>query len=152
VVETQGAAGLVESVLGGAYRLDHVAVAVADLPRAVALYRDVLGLPVGPVERVEDQSVDVAFVGEEPGRIELISPFRECGVSKFLQKRGDGLHHVAVRVHDVAALLSSLKARGVALIDEAPHTGAHGTTVAFVHPKGAMGVLLELVQLSSAGH
>jgi len=150
VHESQKAASIVEETLGGAYRLDHVAIAVADLPRAIALYRDVLGMPVGAIERVEDQSVDVAFVGEEPGRIELISPFRESSVSKFLQKRGDGLHHVAVRVHDVAVLLASLKAKGVALIDEAPRTGAHGTTVAFVHPKGAMGVLLELVQLSDA--
>jgi methylmalonyl-CoA epimerase len=137
---------------GGAYRLDHVAVAVSDLDRALALYRDVLGLPVGGVERVEDQSVDVAFVGEEPGRIELISPFRECGVSKFLAKRGEGLHHVAVRVRDVASALSELKARGVPLIDEAPRPGAHGTTVAFVHPKGANGVLLELVQTADEGH
>ena len=135
----------------GAYRLDHVAIAVKDLEGALALYRDVLGMPIGGVERVEDQSVDVAFVGEEPGRIELISPFRDGGVSKFIEKRGEGLHHVAVRVRDVAAALEELKARGVTLIDEKPRAGAHGTTVAFVHPKSARGVLLELVQLPE-GH
>lgn len=137
---------------GGAYRLDHVAIAVSDLQKALSLYRDVLGMPVGGVERVEDQAVDVAFVGEEPGRIELICPFRESSVSKFIAKRGEGLHHVAVRVHDVAAALAALKAQGIALIDEAPRKGAHGTTVAFVHPKGANGVLLELVQLPSGAH
>lgn len=136
----------------GAYRLDHVAIAVKDLEGALALYRDVLGLPVGGVERVEDQAVDVAFVGEEPGRIELICPFRpDTGVAKFLDRRGEGLHHVAVRVPDVAAALTELKARGVALIDETPRAGAHGTKVAFVHPKGARGVLLELVQVADAG-
>lgn len=135
----------------GAYRLDHVAIAVKDLEGALSLYRDVLGMPIGGVERVEDQSVDVAFVGDEPGRIELISPFRDGGVSKFLEKRGEGLHHVAVRVRNVAAALEELKAKGVALIDEKPRAGAHGTTVAFVHPKGARGVLLELVQLPE-GH
>ena len=126
---------------GGAYRLDHVAIAVSDLQRALALYRDVLGMPVGGVERVEDQSVDVAFVGEEPGRIELICPFRESGVSKFIAKRGEGLHHVAVRVHDVAAALAALKARGVALIDEAPRKGAHGSRWRSLHPRGERRVL-----------
>jgi methylmalonyl-CoA/ethylmalonyl-CoA epimerase len=132
----------------GAYRLDHVAIAVRDLEGALALYRDVLGMPVSGVERVEDQAVDVAFVGEEPGRIELICPFRESSITKFLEKKGEGLHHVAARVKDVAAALEALKANGVALVDQEPRDGAHGTKVAFVHPKGARGVLLELVQVA----
>lgn len=130
----------------GAFRLDHVAIAVHDLDAALELYRDVFGLPVSGVERVEDQAVDVAFVGEEPGRIELISPFMESSLTRFLEKRGEGLHHVAVRVRDLDATLHSLKQRGVALIDETARQGAHGTRVAFVHPKGARGVLLELVE------
>lgn len=130
----------------GAYRLDHVAIAVEDLDAALALYRDVLKMPVSSVERVDDQSVDVAFVGEEPGRIELISPFRESPVSKFLEKKGEGLHHVAVRVKDLDATLAELKLKGVQLIDEKARTGAHGTRIAFVHPRGAKGVLLELVE------
>ena len=141
----------------GAYRLDHVAIAVRELEPALALYRDVLGMPVGGVERVEDQGVDIAFVGEEPGRIELISPYVDNSVAKFLEKKGEGLHHVAVRVRDVAAAIAALEAAGVPLIDKAPRPGAHGTTVAFVHPKGARGVLLELVQVpggtdDDAGH
>jgi methylmalonyl-CoA/ethylmalonyl-CoA epimerase len=136
-----------------AFRIDHVAIAVSDLEAALGFYRDVLGMPVGGVERVEDQVVDVAFVGEEPGRIELISPFRpDTGVAKFLEKRGEGLHHIAVRVRDIDAALAALAARGVQLIDKKARPGAHGTRVAFVHPKGARGVLLELVELPHDAH
>ena len=132
--------------------LKGVAIAVKDLEGALALYRDVLGLPVTNVERVEDQKVDVAFVGEEPGRIELVCPSEEGSpIAKFLEKRGEGLHHVAVRVKDVARAVEELKAQGVALIDQAPRPGAHGTKVAFVHPKGARGVLLELVEVPASG-
>lgn len=130
----------------GAWRLDHVAIAVSDLDQALAFYRDVLGLPVSGVERVDDQSVDVAFVGEEPGRVELISPFRPSSVTRFLEKKGEGLHHVALRVRDLDATLETMKQQGVPLIDEQARPGAHGTRVAFVHPKGAKGVLLELVE------
>ena len=134
-----------------AFRLDHVAIAVKDLDAALALYRDVLGMPVGRVERVEDQQVDVAFVGEEPGRIELVCPYTaDTGIAKFLAKRGEGLHHVAVRVKDLDASLADLAAKGVPLIDTKARPGAHGTRVAFVHPKGAMGVLLELVEVPDA--
>ena len=131
-----------------AFRIDHVAIAVKDLDSALSFYRDVLGMPVGGVERVEDQVVDVAFVGEEPGRIELISPFRaDTGVAKFIENRGEGLHHLAVRVKNIDASLKALQAKGVQLIDTEARKGAHGTRVAFVHPKAARGVLLELVEL-----
>ena len=140
------------SVLPGAFRLDHVAVAVADLDAAVTLYRDVLGLPVTGREFVADQKVNVAFVGEEPGRIELVCPSSpDSAVAKFIEKKGEGLHHVAVRVHDLDGTLARLKEKGVALIDQAGRPGAHGTRVAFLHPKGARGVLLELVELPAAG-
>lgn len=132
----------------GAFRLDHVAIAVSDLDQALALYRDAFGLPVGGIETVEDQAVRTAFVGEEPGRIELLCPTRpDSAVGRFLEKRGEGLHHVAVRVHDIERAVAELKARGVPLIDAEPRRGAHGTRVAFVHPKGGRGVLLELVEL-----
>lgn len=137
----------------GAFRLDHVAIAVQDLDAAVALYRDVLGMPVGGIERVDDQKVDVAFVGEEPGRIELVCPSQpDSPIAKFLEKKGEGLHHIAIRVDDVAAAVEELKAKGVQLIDQAPRPGAHGTKVAFVHPKGARGVLLELVEVGHDEH
>jgi methylmalonyl-CoA/ethylmalonyl-CoA epimerase len=136
-----------------AFRLDHVAIAVRDLDAALGFYRDVLGMPVGGVERVAEQEVDVAFVGEEPGRIELIAPIKpDTGVARFIDKRGEGLHHIAVRVGNIAAAVEALKAKGVPLIDTEPRAGAHGTRVAFVHPKGAGGVLLELVELSADAH
>ena len=114
--------------ISSAFRLDHVAIAVKDLDGALSFYRDVLGMPVGGVERVEDQVVDVAFVGEEPGRIELISPFRDdTGVAKFIEKRGEGIHHIAVRVKNIDESLRALQAKGVALIDTQARTGAHGT-------------------------
>jgi len=132
----------------GAHRLDHVAVAVADLDAALAVYRDVLGLPVSRVEHVAEQKVNVAFVGEEPGRIELVCPSSpDSTIAKFIEKRGEGLHHVAVRVRNIDATLEVLKAKGVPLIDQAARPGAHGTRVAFIHPKGVRGVLLELVEL-----
>lgn len=132
----------------GATRIDHVAIAVRDLDASIALYRDVLGLPFGGTEVVEDQAVTTAFLGEEPGRIELLCPTRpDSPVGRFLDKRGEGLHHIAVRVKDIDAALESLKAAGTPLVDETPRIGAHGTRVAFLHPKGMNGVLLELVQL-----
>ena len=133
--------------MSNAFRVDHVAIAVKSLDEAASFYGEVLGLPAHGRERVEDQSVDIAFFGEEPGRIELISPFRDGAIARFLDKRGEGLHHVAVRVADLEVALAGLKAKGVPLIDETPRAGAHGTRVAFVHPKGARGVLLELVEL-----
>jgi methylmalonyl-CoA/ethylmalonyl-CoA epimerase len=139
--------------VSSAFRVDHVAIAVKDLESAVQFYRDVLGMPVGSVERVEDQVVDVAFVGEEPGRIELISPFKpDTGVARFLEKRGEGVHHVAVRVKDIDTTLRALAAKGVPLIDTTARAGAHGTRVAFVHPKGARGLLLELVEVPTNAH
>lgn len=131
-----------------AHRLDHVAIAVRDLDAALTLYRDILGLPFGGTEVVEDQQVTTAFFGEEPGRIELLCPTSDDSpVGRFLAKRGEGLHHIAVRVKDIEASLKSLKAAGVPLVDETPRPGAHGTKVAFLHPRGMRGVLLELVEV-----
>jgi methylmalonyl-CoA/ethylmalonyl-CoA epimerase len=129
--------------------LNHVAIAVKDLEAAVAFYRDVLGLECEGRERVADQQVDVAFFGggsaPGSGRIELISPFTpDSGVARFLDKRGEGLHHICIDVPDLDAALARLKARGLPLIDEQPRIGAGGARIAFVHPKGGRGVLIEL--------
>ncbi len=127
--------------------IDHLGVAVRDLDAAVATYRDVLGFSVTGRERLDDRGLEVAFVDTGSGRIELIAPTREGSeVSAWLEKRGEGLHHLCVAVADIEAKLADLKARGARLIDQQPKRGAHGTRVAFVHPKGASGVLLELVE------
>ena len=127
--------------------IDHLGVAVRDLDAAVATYRDVLGFGITGRERLDDRGLEVAFVDTGSGRIELIAPTREGSeVSAWLEKRGEGLHHLCVAVADIDAKLAELEARGARLIDKKPKAGAHGTRVAFVHPKGASGVLLELVE------
>lgn len=126
--------------------IDHIGIAVADLEKAIAFYT-ALGLPTPVVERVEDQKVDTAIFGHANGRVELLaSTDPEGPVAKFLAKRGEGIHHVALRVDDLAAKLAELEAAGVQLIDKAPRRGAGGHMIAFVHPKATGGVLLELTQ------
>lgn len=128
--------------------IDHLGVAVRDLEAAVKTYRDVLGFPVTGRERIEARGLDVAFVDTGTGRIELIAPTRpDSEISSFLDKRGEGLHHLCVRVDSIDKKLAELTAQGARLIDKEPKAGAHNTRVAFVHPKGTNGVLLELVEL-----
>jgi len=132
---------------GRAKGLDHVAIAVKDLDAAVKYYVDVLGFAAPELEEVPDQQVRVAVFGHGLGRIELICPTTsDSGVAKFLEKRGEGLHHVCVEVADIEATLAELKAKGAQLIDQSPKPGAGGAKVAFIHPKGAHGVLTELRQ------
>ena len=127
--------------------LDHVAIAVSDLDEAIALYRDVLGLKLHSIEEVPEQKVRTAIFGEGVGRVELICPTeKDTGVARFLEKRGEGLHHICIEVPDIEAAMRDLKARGAPLIDETPKPGAGGARVAFVHPKGTHGVLVELRQ------
>ena len=127
--------------------LEHVAIAVKDLDAAVHYYVHVLGFAPPEFEVVADQKVRTAIFGHGMGRIELICPTDPTSsVAKFLEKRGDGLHHICVEVDDIVATLAELKAKGVALIDEVPRIGAGGAKIAFVHPKGGYGVLTEFRQ------
>ncbi len=127
--------------------LDHVAILVADLDAAVALYRDVYGLDLAGVEEVPSEKVRVAIFGRGAGRIELVSPSGpDSPMRAALEKRGEGLHHLCLEVPDLEAAMASLKARGAPLLDEKPRPGAGGARVAFVHPRGSRGVLVELRQ------
>jgi methylmalonyl-CoA/ethylmalonyl-CoA epimerase len=127
--------------------LDHVAIAVKDLDVAIKYYVDVLGFPPPELEVVEEQKVRTAIFGHGMGRIELICPTEpDTSVAKFLEKRGEGLHHICVEVKDIDKSLADLKAKGAQLIDQTPKIGAGGARIAFVHPKGAHGVLTELRQ------
>jgi methylmalonyl-CoA/ethylmalonyl-CoA epimerase len=127
--------------------LDHVAIAVKDLNKAIALYRDALGLELAEIEEVAEQQVRTAIFGHGMGRVELICPTVETSsVAKFLEKRGEGLHHICIEVEDIEAALAALKAKGAPLIDEKPKIGAGGARIAFIHPKGTHGVLTELRQ------
>lgn len=125
----------------------HIAIVVPSIAQARKVYEGVLGLKAGEPEYVADQKVNVLVTWAGEQRIELVEPAApDSPVARFLEKTGGGLHHVAYRVDDVAAALATLKAAGVRLIDEAPRPGAHGTRIAFVHPKATGGVLSELVE------
>jgi methylmalonyl-CoA/ethylmalonyl-CoA epimerase len=128
-------------------KIDHLGIAVESIEQTLRFYRDALGLPLTHEETVEDQGVKVAMLPLGESRVELLEPTGpETPVGKFIAKRGPGIHHICIAVDDVAAKLAELKAQGVALIDETPRPGADGCLVAFVHPKGTNGVLIELSQ------
>jgi methylmalonyl-CoA/ethylmalonyl-CoA epimerase len=128
-------------------KLEHVGIATRSLDDALTFWRDALGLEVGHTEIVEEQKVRVAMLPVGEPRIELLEPTsQDSPVAKFLEKRGAGIHHIAVRVGDIRATLLRLKESGARLIDESPRVGAGGCLVAFVHPTSAGGVLLELVE------
>ena len=127
--------------------VDHVGVAVKNMDEAIALYRDVLGFRLEGVHVLTERKVKVAFfsTGGET-RIELLEPLgSDSPVAKFLENRGEGIQHIAVKVKDIEAVLAELKQKGVTLVDEKPRMGAEGAKIAFVHPKSTKGVLLELV-------
>ncbi len=129
--------------------LDHVGIAVKDLGEALAFYRDALGLEITAPEEVASQRVRVRFLPVGEAALELLEPTApDSPIAKYLEKRGAGLHHVALRVEDIRAALAELKARGVRLIDEQPRPGAHNSLVAFLHPASTHGVLVELKQIT----
>jgi len=128
-------------------KINHLGIATKGIDEALKFWADALGLENVHTETVEDQKVRIAMLPLGESRIELLEPTSEDSpISKFLEKRGGGIHHIAVEVEDIAASLANLKARGIRLIDETPRTGAEGCLVAFGHPSSSNGVLLELVQ------
>ena len=132
--------------------LDHVGIAVQDLPQALAFYRDALGLHVEAPEEVTSQHVRAHFIPAGNAALELLEATDpESPIGRFVKKRGPGIHHVTLRVEDIGAALAHLKARGVRLVDEAPRPGAEGALVAFIHPSAAHGVLVELKQPARSG-
>ena len=128
-------------------KINHLGIATKDIAEALKFWEDALGLENVHTETVEDQKVRVAMLPIGESRIELLEPTSEDSpITKFLDKRGGGIHHIAVETEDIEAALAKLKAQGMRLIDEKPRIGAEGCLVAFVHPSSANGVLLELVQ------
>ena len=129
------------------YPLDHVAVAVTSLEEACPLFQLVAGDSCSPVEELPAQGVRVLFIGS----IELVEPLGpDTPVGRFLQRRGQGLHHIAYRVPDLPEALSRLKEEGLELIDETPRLGSRGHQVAFLHPRSTGGFLIELIQAGSS--
>jgi methylmalonyl-CoA/ethylmalonyl-CoA epimerase len=127
--------------------IDHVGIAVRDLDAALGYYRDTFGATVSHREHIDLDGVEEALIAVADSSIQLLSPTRpDSPVARFLERRGEGLHHVGYRVEDCAVALAAVRDGGGTLIDDAPRPGSRGTTVAFVHPKGAFGTLIELVQ------
>jgi methylmalonyl-CoA/ethylmalonyl-CoA epimerase len=127
--------------------IDHVGIAVRDLNEAVEHYRRTLGLEPAHREIVPDQGVEEVLFKVGTSYVQLLAALGpDTPVGKFLERRGEGVHHVAYRVRNVTEVLDHLRREGVPLVDEKPRPGSRGTTVAFVHPKGFAGVLVELVE------
>jgi methylmalonyl-CoA/ethylmalonyl-CoA epimerase len=132
--------------------IDHIGIAVHDIQAAARLYTEGLGLPLGHIEDVVTQGVRAASISVGESTIELLEPLgEESPISGFLEKRGEGIHHVCLRVTDIRAAMATLKAQGARLLQEEPVRGMGGALVAFVHPRSANGVLLELSQPGEAG-
>jgi methylmalonyl-CoA/ethylmalonyl-CoA epimerase len=128
-------------------KINHLGIATKGIDEALKFWEDALGLENVHTEVVEDQKVRVAMLPLGESRVELLEPTSEDSpIQKFLEKRGGGIHHIAVETDDIEAALAKLKAEGARLIDEKPRIGAEGCLVAFVHPSSTGGVLLELVQ------
>ena len=127
-------------------RIDHVGIAVKSLAEATKLYAD-LGLKVEGTETVESQKVNVAFIPVGESRIELLESTAPDGnIAKFIEAKGEGIHHLALKVDNIEKALEEMSAKGYQLIDKSPRIGAGGHKIAFMHPKSTKGVLLELTQ------
>lgn len=127
--------------------IDHVAIAVKDLEAAIEYYASTFGATVDHRETIESDGVEEALIKVADSYIQLLTPISDTSpVAKYLEKKGEGIHHIGYRVADCGAALQSVKDAGGQVIDQAPRPGSRGTTVAFVHPKAAFGTLIELVQ------
>ena len=128
-------------------KIDHIGIAVKSLAEALKVYESAVGLQLAGYDQVDEQGVRVAMLSIGESRIELLEPTRpDSPIEKFMSKRGEGIHHIAVRVDNIEETLERLKAAGIRLIDETPKRGAHNTRIAFIHPSSTHGVLMELVE------
>ncbi|MEJ5347123.1 MAG: methylmalonyl-CoA epimerase [Desulfosoma sp.] len=128
-------------------KVDHIGIAVKSIDEAQKLYHQLLGLPDHGRETVEEQKVTTAFFPVGDTEVELLESTAPDGpVAKFIEKKGEGVHHIAFRVDNIEAALEELKAQGVQLIDQTPRKGAGGARIAFLHPKSTYGVLVELCE------
>ncbi|WP_445612654.1 methylmalonyl-CoA epimerase [Geobacillus sp. YF-1] len=128
-------------------KVDHIGIAVRSIEKALPFYTEVLGLPFLGIEEVESEQVKVAFLQAGEAKLELLEPLSpESAVAKFIEKRGEGIHHVALGVEDITERIRELKEHGIRMIQETPKRGAGGALVAFMHPKSTGGVLYELCE------
>lgn len=128
-------------------KVDHIGIAVKDLDEALKFYEEVLGIKCVNTEVVEEQKVKVAFLPIGDTEVELLESTEEDGpIAKFIEKRGEGIQHIAYRVEDIEKTIKELKEKGIRMIDEKPRYGAGGAKIAFLHPKSTYGVLIELCE------
>jgi methylmalonyl-CoA/ethylmalonyl-CoA epimerase len=129
-------------------QINHVAVVVDDMDKALSFWRDALGMDLHEVRDVPAEKSQVAFLPLAGSEVELVRPITDdTGIAKYLAKRGPGMHHICLEVDDIEGMLAQLKSKGVRLINEEPRTAADGKKYAFIHPESASGVLVELYQL-----
>lgn len=127
-------------------KIEHIGIAVKNLEDAIKIY-EALGLQVDSIEAVEEQKVTTAFIPCGSVNLELLEAIGNEGpVAKFIEKRGEGIHHISIRVTDIEARLNELKEKGIRLVNETPRKGVHNSKIAFIHPKATKGVLIELVE------
>lgn len=128
-------------------KVDHIGIAVKSLDETLKFYQEVLGLDLQGIEVVEEQKVKVAFLPIGDTEIELLeSTDKEGPIAKYIEKRGEGIQHIAYRVDDIEKAIEEMKAKGIRMIDEKPRYGAGGAKIAFLHPKSTYGVLIELCE------
>ena len=131
-------------------RIDHIGIIVRDIEKALTVYQGALGLRLGKIQERPDLAATIAFLPTGDSEIELVQPVTgDSDVAKFLEERGEGIHHICLEVDDIEGALADLRGRGLQVIDEIPRVGPDGERFAFIHPKSAHGVLLELYELSS---
>lgn len=129
-------------------QINHVAIVVQDINASLAFWRDALGLDLHEIRDVPAEKSAVAFLPVSGGEIELVQPTTtDSGIAKYLEKRGQGMHHICLEVDDIVGMLAQLRSKGIRLINEEPRTAADGKRYAFIHPESTSGVLVELYQL-----
>ena len=129
-------------------KINHIAVAVNDIENSLTFWRDALGLELAELRDVPAESAQIAFLPVGGTKIELVCPITDdSGLAKYIEKRGQGMHHLCLETDDILAMIAQLKEKGVQLINESPRTGADGKRYAFIHPKSTGGVLVELYQI-----
>lgn len=139
-----------EQEKGSPKKIAHIGIAVRDVEASIPLYTNLLGMTLEKMEKVESEQVKVAFIKIGETRIELLEPLSEkSAIHSYLEKKGEGIHHIALEVEDIDKRLKSLKENGIRLINEQPKQGADNAQIAFLHPKSTNGVLFELCQNSS---
>ena len=132
-------------------RIDHIGIVVEDIEKALRVYHEALGLEVADVRERPDLAAKIAFVRIGESEIELVQPLtNDSDAAKFLEKRGEGIHHICLEVEHIEEALADLREKGLELIDEKPRAGRKGETFAFIHPKSTHGVLIELYQLPTS--